>query len=86
VGIKASLEHTLGLKINIPEEPQIVGALGAALIAKESINVKVKGEKAWSTGSLKLCQYTAEAASFHSISWINFSIRLACCLHQAVSC
>lgn len=32
-GVIRALEHKLKLKLNIPEEPQIVGALGAALIA-----------------------------------------------------
>jgi predicted CoA-substrate-specific enzyme activase len=36
VGMQVSLERVLGLKINIPVEPQIIGALGAALIAEES--------------------------------------------------
>jgi predicted CoA-substrate-specific enzyme activase len=34
-GIVHSLEKRTGAKINIPEEPQIAGALGAALIAME---------------------------------------------------
>lgn len=34
-GMVASLEKRTGVKINIPEEPQIAGALGAALIARE---------------------------------------------------
>jgi BadF/BadG/BcrA/BcrD ATPase family len=32
-GAVAALERTLGAKIRIPEEPQIVGALGAAVLA-----------------------------------------------------
>lgn len=35
VGMQTSLEQVLGLKINIPVEPQIIGALGAALTAEE---------------------------------------------------
>ncbi|MCW4017103.1 MAG: acyl-CoA dehydratase activase [Candidatus Bathyarchaeota archaeon] len=38
IGMKAGLERVFGLKINIPTEPQIIGALGAALIAEESIS------------------------------------------------
>jgi predicted CoA-substrate-specific enzyme activase len=38
VGMQASLEQVLGLKINIPVEPQIIGALGAALTAEEGIS------------------------------------------------
>lgn len=34
-GIAETLKELFGMKINIPEEPQIVGALGAALCAKE---------------------------------------------------
>ena len=34
-GIAETLKELFGMQINIPEEPQIVGALGAALCAKE---------------------------------------------------
>jgi len=34
-GIAETLKGFYGMQINIPEEPQIVGALGAALCAKE---------------------------------------------------
>lgn len=34
-GIVHKIQEKLGLKINLPPEPQIVGALGAALIARE---------------------------------------------------
>lgn len=34
-GVVNGIEEKLGMKINIPNEPQIVGALGAALIAME---------------------------------------------------
>lgn len=37
-GVVASLEKELGYSINISEEPQILGALGAALIAFEEYN------------------------------------------------
>ncbi len=33
-GVKRALEKELGLEIKVPNEPQIIGALGAALIAK----------------------------------------------------
>jgi len=33
-GVKKFLETIIGTKILVPEEPQIVGALGAALLAK----------------------------------------------------
>jgi predicted CoA-substrate-specific enzyme activase len=33
VGVKRELERAIGLQIIVPEEPQIVGALGAALLA-----------------------------------------------------
>jgi predicted CoA-substrate-specific enzyme activase len=34
VGIKKILEEEIGLEILVPEEPQIIGALGAAILAK----------------------------------------------------
>jgi predicted CoA-substrate-specific enzyme activase len=34
-GIRLALEHELGMKLFVPDEPQITGALGAALIAGE---------------------------------------------------
>ncbi|MEY8001409.1 acyl-CoA dehydratase activase [Clostridium sp. Mt-5] len=37
IGVVRCLEEKLGNKVFIPEEPQIVGAIGAALIALESI-------------------------------------------------
>ena len=38
VGIKKALEDEIGLEILIPEEPQIMGALGAALLAKNEVD------------------------------------------------
>ena len=35
VGVVAALSSKLDAKLNIAEEPQIVGALGAALLARE---------------------------------------------------
>jgi len=40
-GIAETLKGLFGMQINIPEEPQIVGALGAALCAKE---IALKGD------------------------------------------
>jgi predicted CoA-substrate-specific enzyme activase len=37
IGFLRALERQLGLKVNVPEEPQIVGALGAALISIEEL-------------------------------------------------
>jgi (R)-2-hydroxyacyl-CoA dehydratese activating ATPase len=37
VGVKRALEEVLGVNIIIPAEPQIVGALGAALFAKDEL-------------------------------------------------
>lgn len=34
-GVVKAMEEQLGLKINVPEEPQIIGALGAALVSWE---------------------------------------------------
>jgi len=44
MGIVDSMERLLGVKINIPQEPQIVGAIGAALFA---MNLHKKGGKRW---------------------------------------
>jgi len=38
VGIKKALEDEIGLEILVPEEPQIMGALGAALLAKAELS------------------------------------------------
>jgi predicted CoA-substrate-specific enzyme activase len=38
IGVKESLESIIGLPIIIPEEPQIIGALGAALLAADEVN------------------------------------------------
>jgi len=35
IGVKKALEEVLGIDIIIPQEPQIVGALGAAIFAEE---------------------------------------------------
>ncbi len=35
VGVVRALEEELGVKLIVPEEPQIIGALGAALLASE---------------------------------------------------
>jgi activator of 2-hydroxyglutaryl-CoA dehydratase len=35
-GIRKALEHEIGLEIIVPEEPQIMGALGAAVLAKNA--------------------------------------------------
>jgi len=37
VGIKEALEDEIGLQILVPEEPQITGALGAAILAKAEL-------------------------------------------------
>lgn len=36
-GVVSTLQEKLGCKINLPDEPQIVGALGAALLASEQL-------------------------------------------------
>jgi predicted CoA-substrate-specific enzyme activase len=36
IGVVSKIEKKVGLKILIPDEPQIVGAIGAALLAKEN--------------------------------------------------
>ncbi len=35
IGVVRALEDLMGVNIKVPEEPQIIGALGAALFAKE---------------------------------------------------
>jgi len=35
VGVQRELESAIGIQIIVPEEPQIVGALGAALLADD---------------------------------------------------
>lgn len=35
IGMKQALEKELGFKLSLPEEPQVVGALGAALFAQD---------------------------------------------------
>ena len=37
IGVKKALEEQIGFEILVPEEPQIVGALGAALLAKAEL-------------------------------------------------
>jgi activator of 2-hydroxyglutaryl-CoA dehydratase len=37
VGMKKALEDEIGLEILVPEEPQIMGALGAAILAKTEL-------------------------------------------------
>jgi len=37
VGMKKALEDEIGLEILVPEEPQIMGALGAAILAKAEL-------------------------------------------------
>jgi len=37
IGVKTALERLIGIKMIVPEEAQIVGALGAALIAQEAL-------------------------------------------------
>ena len=34
-GVVKEIENMLGVKLNVPDEPEILGALGAALIAAE---------------------------------------------------
>jgi len=37
VGIRKALEDEIGLEILVPQEPQVVGALGAAILAKAEL-------------------------------------------------
>ena len=38
IGVRKALESEVGLEMVIPEEPQIVGALGAAILAKAELS------------------------------------------------
>ena len=40
IGLVKSIEEALGLSVRVPEEPQIVSALGAALLAEEKASPK----------------------------------------------
>ncbi|MBL7178046.1 MAG: 2-hydroxyglutaryl-CoA dehydratase [Desulfobacteraceae bacterium] len=42
IGIKKAMENEIGLEIQVPEEPQIVGALGAAILAKANLERRGK--------------------------------------------
>jgi predicted CoA-substrate-specific enzyme activase len=43
IGVKKALEEALGLDILVPEEPQITGALGAALFANDGLKESNRG-------------------------------------------
>lgn len=72
VGVVAELESSLGCKIRISEEPQINGALGAALIAwekaqpKTHISVSVTGN---SSGESSIAEFSAEENSLPKIGY-----------------
>lgn len=42
MGVKKCLETEFGIEFTVPEEPQIIGALGAALFAAEELKKKTK--------------------------------------------
>ena len=44
IGITKRIEEQLGLKTKIPDEPQIIGAIGAAVFAKDTLQ-KIKTQK-----------------------------------------
>jgi len=37
IGVRRFLEEEIGMELHVPDEPQIVGALGAALFAQEEL-------------------------------------------------
>ncbi len=37
IGMRKALEEFIGLEITVPQEPQLVGALGAAILAREEV-------------------------------------------------
>lgn len=40
LGVKKAIEEKLGVPVKVPEEPQIVGALGAAVLARKSFETE----------------------------------------------
>ncbi|MFA5048114.1 MAG: acyl-CoA dehydratase activase [Patescibacteria group bacterium] len=58
-GIKAEFEKTLGKKVTIPEHYDVMGALGAALLAKEA---KLETSK---FKSFDISKYEFETTAFH---------------------
>jgi len=40
IGVVRAIEEKLGLTLVIPEEPQVVGAIGAALIALQKARIR----------------------------------------------
>lgn len=53
IGVVRELEKKLLCTIRIPEEPQIIGALGAAIIALENVNAATKKESVETTDDNK---------------------------------
>lgn len=53
IGVVRELEKKLLCTIRIPEEPQIIGALGAAIIALENVNASTKKESVENTDDNK---------------------------------
>jgi predicted CoA-substrate-specific enzyme activase len=45
-GVVHEIEKRLGLKVRVPEEPQVVGALGAALLAQDKA-MEIKEKEKW---------------------------------------
>jgi predicted CoA-substrate-specific enzyme activase len=45
VGVKKALEAEIGLELLVPEEPQIMGALGAAILAEAEVGKEVKKQE-----------------------------------------
>lgn len=54
IGVVRELEKKLLCTIRIPEEPQIIGALGAAIIALENVNSATKKESVETTNDNKI--------------------------------
>ena len=42
VAMRKALENDIGLEISVPETPQIMGALGAAILARAELVKRVK--------------------------------------------
>lgn len=75
-GIKAAFEKALGLEVHIPEHFNVMGAIGAALLAKEKVKQTGKtnfkgwniGERNYNTSSFecKSCPNLCEVIQIHS--------------------
>ncbi|MDO8141557.1 MAG: acyl-CoA dehydratase activase, partial [Candidatus Brocadiales bacterium] len=72
IGVVTELESSLGCKIRISEEPQINGALGAALIALEKAQAKVQPSVSVSGNSstgVSIAEFSVEESTLPKIGY-----------------